>query len=72
MSSDFPDVTVPALYVWSDGDPAIGRAGAEATADHVTGPYRFVVLEGVDHWIPEHAADRVNELLLSHVAASRL
>jgi pimeloyl-ACP methyl ester carboxylesterase len=68
MSADFPAVTIPTLYVWSDGDPAIGRAGAEATADHVTGPYRFVVLEGVDHWIPEKAADRFTQELLRHLA----
>ena len=42
--------------MWSDEDPAIGRAGAEATEQHVTGPYRFVVFEGIDHWIPERAA----------------
>jgi hypothetical protein len=51
------------LHVWSDQDPALGREGAEATADHVEGPYRFEVFEGVDHWIPDHAADRLNALL---------
>lgn len=60
-------ITVPTLFVWSTEDPAIGRHAAEATGDFVEGPYRFVVLEGVGHWIPEHAADRLNELLLEHV-----
>lgn len=69
MSRDFPDIAIPTLYVWSDGDPAIGRPGAEATAAHVTGPYRFVVLEGIDHWIPEKAADRFTEELLGHLGA---
>jgi pimeloyl-ACP methyl ester carboxylesterase len=69
MSSDFPDVEVPTLYVWSDEDPAIGPAGAHATAHHVTGPYRFVVLEGIGHWIPELAADRFSQELLDHLAA---
>ena len=32
-------------------------------------PYRFVELEGVDHWIQERAPDRVNEELLAHLAA---
>jgi pimeloyl-ACP methyl ester carboxylesterase len=68
MSSDFPAIEIPTLYLWSDDDPAIGRAGAEATAQHVTGPYRFVVLEGVDHWIQERVPERVNEELLSHLA----
>lgn len=47
--ADTPAVTVPTLHVWSDGDVALGRAGAEATRDWVTGPYRFVELPGVSH-----------------------
>ena len=34
----------------------------------VDGPYRFEVLEGVSHWIPEEAADRLNALLVEHLA----
>jgi pimeloyl-ACP methyl ester carboxylesterase len=68
MATDFPDVEIPTLYVWSDEDPAIGPTGAYATERHVTGPYRFVVLEGIGHWIPETAADRFNEELLAHLA----
>ncbi len=62
-------VTVPALYVYPSGDVALGRKAAELTADHVTGPYRFEVLQGVNHWIPEQEAERVAQLLLEHVAA---
>ena len=62
-------VTVPTLYVWSDEDPALGRTAAEATAEHVDGPYRFEVLEDVDHWVPEVAGDRLNALLLEHLSA---
>ena len=61
---------MPTLFVWSDQDPAIGPEGAYATERYVTGPYRFVVLEGVGHWIPEMAADRFSAELLSHLAAS--
>jgi hypothetical protein len=35
----------------------------------MTGPFRYEVLEGVDHWIPELAADQLNGLLLEHLAA---
>jgi pimeloyl-ACP methyl ester carboxylesterase len=68
-SSELPAVEIPTLFVWSDQDPYIDRAGAEATAQHVTGPYQFVVFEGVDHWIPERVPDRFNEVLLAHLAA---
>ena len=65
-----PPCPVPTLYVWSDADPSIGRAPAEATADLVTGPYEFVILEGVSHWIPEQAASTFTPLLLDHLAAT--
>src|SRR5688572_7008303 len=63
-SAATPPSAVPTLYVWSDQDPALGRDAAEATAALVTGPYRFEVLEGVGHWVPELAGDRFTALLL--------
>ena len=63
------DVTVPTLYVWGSKDPALGRAAAEGTASHVTGPYRFEVLEGAGHWIPETEPDLLVPLLLDHLGA---
>ena len=61
--------TVPTLYVWSDQDAALGRYGADATAKHVTAPYRFEVLPGVSHWVPEEAPERLTSWLLEHLAA---
>jgi pimeloyl-ACP methyl ester carboxylesterase len=63
-------ITTPALYVWSTFDPALGREAAEGTAAHVDGPYRFEVLEGVSHWIPEEAPDALNALLLAHLGGA--
>jgi pimeloyl-ACP methyl ester carboxylesterase len=60
-------VRVPTLHVWSTGDVALNRAGAEATAQFVDAPYRLEILEGVPHWIPELAADRLAELITAHV-----
>ncbi len=64
-----PDVVVPTLLIWSTEDPALGRAQAEGSARYVKGPYRFEVIDGVDHWLPEHAAERVNALLLEQCGA---
>jgi pimeloyl-ACP methyl ester carboxylesterase len=64
-------VTVPTLYVWSTADSAIGRKAAEASGEWVTAPYRFEVLDGVSHWIPETAPDALNRLLLEHLATQR-
>ena len=60
-------VRVPTLHVWSTGDPSLGRAATEATAQFVDAPYRLEILDGVPHWIPEVAADRVAELVTAHV-----
>lgn len=62
------DVTVPALYVYGAQDFALGRKAADLTGSHVTGPYRYEVLEDVGHWIPE-LGDRLNPILLEHLAA---
>jgi pimeloyl-ACP methyl ester carboxylesterase len=60
-------ITSPTLYVWSDEDLALGPVPAHATGEHVAGPYRFEVLHGVSHWVPEQAADRLAALLLEHL-----
>lgn len=69
LVDDVPPVTVPTLYVWSDGDLALGRTAAEATGSLVDGPYRFVELTGVSHWVPEEASERLSALMLEHLAA---
>jgi pimeloyl-ACP methyl ester carboxylesterase len=61
-------ITMPTLYIWSTNDPALGREAAEATGKHVDGPYTFVELEGVDHWVAEHAVDETNRALLDNFA----
>ncbi|CAN5800691.1 alpha/beta hydrolase [soil metagenome] len=62
-------ITTPTLYVWSSDDVALGRTAAELTVDHVEGPYRFEVLDGVSHWIPEMAPDAFAAHLLAHLRA---
>ncbi|MCF2527591.1 alpha/beta fold hydrolase [Yinghuangia soli] len=62
-------IAAPTLYVWGADDAALSRAAAERTAEHVAGPYRFVALPGVGHWVPEQGADALNTALLEHLAA---
>lgn len=68
-AADIGAITVPTMFVWSTADVALGREAAEGTADFVTGPYRFEVLDGVSHWIPEMAPKRLNRLLVEHLAS---
>jgi len=60
-------IGVPTAYMWSTGDTALDRTAAERTAAHVTGPYRFEVLEG-SHWLPEEHPAAVADLIVEQVA----
>lgn len=62
-------VTAPTLYIWGDADATVGPVAAEATAGHVTGPYRFEVLPGVGHFVTDQAGPTVTELLLDFLAS---
>jgi len=62
-------VDVPTTYVWSDGDPALGRWAAERTGAWVSADYRFEVLEGVSHWIPDERPEELARLALSRMAS---
>ncbi|QBJ95090.1 alpha/beta hydrolase [Rhodococcus sp. ABRD24] len=68
--SDLPPVRVPTTYVWSTADPALGPAGARRCGEFVDAPYRFVVLEGGSHWIPEENPDALADAVLARVALS--
>lgn len=64
---DLPDVPVPTTFLWGGQDPAIARSGAEATADRVTGEYRFLPLDDLGHWIPEQDPALVAREVLARV-----
>ena len=61
-------IEVPTLFMWSDGDRFVSRAAAELCGRYVSGPYRFEVLEGASHWLPEEVPERVAALLVAHFA----
>src|SRR5207248_2918649 len=61
-------ISVPVLYMWGDADDTVGRAAAEGTRDFVAAPYRFEVLPDVGHFAADQTPERVNALLLAHLA----
>jgi pimeloyl-ACP methyl ester carboxylesterase len=61
-------IRVPTLYVWGDADDTVGRVAADGTGDFVAAPYSFAVLPGVGHFVADQAPQRLNELLLPHLA----
>ncbi|WP_420108298.1 alpha/beta fold hydrolase [Mycolicibacter arupensis] len=62
-------ISVPTMYVWSDADVALRPTAARNTARYVDGTYRFEVMPGVSHWIPDTEPDRLADLLLDWFAA---
>lgn len=63
------NVQVPTMFTWSDGDTALCVDGARLTEEYVDGPYRFEILEGISHWIPDLAPEELTALLLDHLGA---
>ena len=61
--------TVPTLFVWGNKDVALGRAAAERTAEHVTGPYRFDEVDA-GHWLPETMGADLARRILEHAGSA--
>ncbi|WP_446221894.1 alpha/beta fold hydrolase [Nocardia sp. IBHARD005] len=60
-------IEVPVTHVWSTGDTALSRRGAELTERHVAGDYRLAVIEGASHWIPDERPAELAELIIDRV-----
>ena len=67
---DLGRVSVPATFVWSDDDAALGRRMAELTAKYVTGPYEFVEVAG-SHWLLEERPHDVADAIVKRVNSVR-
>lgn len=65
---DVGEIEVPTLFIWSTGDNFLGPDPAWATGALVTGGLRFEVIDLVNHWVPEVAADLVSEILIEFLA----
>ena len=63
-ASTFGTIAVPTLYVYAGLDFALSRAAADATERFVSADYRYVVLDGASHWLPEESPDEVTPTIL--------
>jgi len=63
-----PPVACPTLGIWSDGDHYLTETQMTASAEHVSGDWRYERIEGASHWVPVDAAAELNRLLLDFVA----
>jgi pimeloyl-ACP methyl ester carboxylesterase len=59
-----PTVSCPTIGVWSSGDAMLTEDQMKNSEQFVTGPWRYVRLEGGTHWVPTDHADELNKLLV--------
>jgi pimeloyl-ACP methyl ester carboxylesterase len=64
-----PSVACPTMGVWSSDDFALTEAQMTLSERFVTGPWRYERIDGVDHWVPVHAPDQLNRLLLEFLGS---
>ena len=61
---DFPSISCPTMGVWSSADMALSEEQMTGSARYVSGEWRYERIEGVDHWVPVHAAQQLSSLLV--------
>jgi pimeloyl-ACP methyl ester carboxylesterase len=59
-----PPITAPTLGIWSAGDHYVTEDRMIASAEHVTGPWRYERIDAVSHWMQLDAPRKVNGMLL--------
>ncbi len=64
-------IEVPTLFVSGSNDTAVPPKVAELASELVSNS-RTVVLDGVDHFIPTHAPDRLAQLVANHILGAEL
>jgi pimeloyl-ACP methyl ester carboxylesterase len=62
----------PTMGVWSSADVALGEIQMTGSADYVAGPWRYERIDGVGHWVPVHAPERLSALLVDFLGDTRL
>ncbi|MBM7366974.1 alpha/beta fold hydrolase [Gordonia hydrophobica] len=60
-------IAVPTTHVWSTGDTALARRGADLAGRHVDADYRLVVMDDATHWIPEQNPAEIAEIILDRI-----
>jgi pimeloyl-ACP methyl ester carboxylesterase len=64
---EFPPISAPTMGIWSTGDDYLVES-MPASADHVSGPFRYERVEGASHWLQLDEPELVNGLLLDFLA----
>jgi len=66
--AELPAVVVPTLGVWASGDAYLAEACVTDSKARVTGEWGYERMDGVSHWIPLDAPERLVALILKWLA----
>jgi pimeloyl-ACP methyl ester carboxylesterase len=64
---DYGDVKVPVMGIWSSRDVALVERQMTDSARFCKAGFRYERIDGVGHWIPLQAPDKLNPLLLDYL-----
>jgi len=67
FSSESARVQAPVVGIWSDGDRFLTEAQMVNSERFCDGGWKYVRVEGANHWLQLDAPARVNSLLLEHL-----
>jgi pimeloyl-ACP methyl ester carboxylesterase len=63
-------VTIPTRLVFGDTDTYFCLDTAKASANFVNGPYAFIDVPSVGHWVPEESPEEVTNAILDVIRAA--
>lgn len=66
--SELPYINTSTVFIWSTDDIAVNGRAARLSERYVKGPYKYIQLTDVPHWIPETVPEELAEIILEHVA----
>src|SRR5437773_2725884 len=64
LSKAFPRVKVPVVGIWSDGDVFLTEDQMRASERYCDAGFRYVRIDGANHWLQLTAPEKLNPLLL--------
>ena len=60
-----PQVTMPVLGIWSDGDAYLTEIRMKTSGERIKGPFKYERISNASHWLMLDQPDALNKLLLS-------
>lgn len=64
LSKTFQHVKVPVVGIWSDGDVFLTEEQMRASERYCDSGFRYIRIDGANHWLQLTAPERLNRLLL--------